>query len=936
MKYYNLIETLKNLSASHEVIQEFGEGDVYEYMNSGVHKYPCLFMTMSNINSDVSSTDYNFTLFYIDRLTNDGGNRIYTQSTGISVIRQMLIKLISLNPDVELTSANYTLFTEKFADYCGGAFCNVVLSDVLQNTTNDAEDCNETDFGDLQISITKNGVYNVRGYSTADVKIDGLVLVEMTQNEYDNLEEYDEFTEYIILNDKNVITRIYQGTEIIYDNTPIDYVTFTAEEANSTMGLKNHNRYHQLEYSYDLKNWKRFIFSTNISLSNIGDKVYVRGILSKADGYAGLNTQFMMTGKIAASGNCNAIWNYKDLEGAVISNCGYCLFKDCTALTKAPDLPSLYAAEKCYYYMFSGCTSLVEAPELPAIELDPDCYSYMFEDCKALTKAPSVLPATTLAENCYESMFDGCNTLTKAPELPATKLNTNCYYYMFSYCRALVEAPSVLPATTLAENCYESMFEDCKALVEAPELPATKLAENCYYLMFCGCTSLVKAPSVLPATKLAKGCYGVMFSGCTSLVESPVLPATTLVENCYYSMFVGCSSLNKITCLALEPTEEMTDEWVLRGASTGTFIKSNYCDTWTTGVSGIPDGWTVENYDQDYITITPIRSEGDLIWTGQVSFNKFSTNQILQYRVRDVDSEPTTNWTTITSSRTIYLFENKCLDLRGYLKAANTTSNYTNFIIKNSSLGNNVAFEITGDCTSLWCEHKNQPLQSYCGYKLFSGCNYLTKAPELPATTLSYYCYSYMFDGCSKLVEAPELPATKLNTDCYYCMFNNCTSLVEAPELPATDFVDEYGYDSSSVYSYMFSGCTALTKAPSVLPALELKERSYFYMFQNCKSLVESPIIMAESIYFGVSLLKQSSLDYMFSGCSSLNKITCLASYFDYKNNFGIGGTAKINNWVSGVASTGTFYKSEDTPSDFWKTGTGGIPSGWTVEDYVE
>ena len=162
MKYYNLIETLKNLSASHEVIQEFGEGDVYEYMNSGNHKYPCLFMTTSNINSDVSSTDYNFTLFYIDRLTNDGSNRIYTQSTGISVIRQMLIKLISLNPDVELTSANYTLFTEKFADYCGGVFCNVVVSDLLNNTTNDVE-CDDLNFDQTSIIIDKNGTYELFG-----------------------------------------------------------------------------------------------------------------------------------------------------------------------------------------------------------------------------------------------------------------------------------------------------------------------------------------------------------------------------------------------------------------------------------------------------------------------------------------------------------------------------------------------------------------------------------------------------------------------------------------------------------------------------------------------------------------------------------------------------------------------------------------------------
>jgi hypothetical protein len=41
-----------------------------------------------------------------------------------------------------------------------------------------------------------------------------------------------------------------------------------------------------------------------------------------------------------------------------------------------------------------------------------------------------------------------------------------------------------------------------------------------------------------------------------------------------------------------------------------------------------------------------------------------------------------------------------------------------------------------------------------------------------------------------------------------------------------------------------------------------------------------------------------------------------------------------LNNWVDGVASSGTFVKHPDMTS--LPTGTSGIPNGWTVEDYVE
>ena len=61
----------------------------------------------------------------------------------------------------------------------------------------------------------------------------------------------------------------------------------------------------------------------------------------------------------------------------------------------------------------------------------------------------------------------------------------------------------------------------------------------------------------------------------------------------------------------------------------------------------------------------------------------------------------------------------------------------------------------------------------------------------------------------------------------------------------------------------------------------------------------------------------------MFYGCSSLNNITCLL--FKYFNH------TVTSNWVSGVASSGTFYKNPNMNS--WTTGPNGIPDGWTVID---
>ena len=274
----------------------------------------------------------------------------------------------------------------------------------------------------------------------------------------------------------------------------------------------------------------------------------------------------------------------------------YCfkgLFKGCTRMTTAPELPATALTDSCYREMFYGCTRLTQAPELPATTLTSNCYHFMFNGCTSLTSAPE-LPATTLANVCYAYMFNGCTSLTSAPELPVTILANYCYGGMFQGCRSLTSAPE-LPATTLASNCYSSMFYGCTSLTSAPVLPATTLAQSCYDSMFQGCTSLTAAPAILPATTLASNCYSSMFYGCTSLTQAPELPATTLASNCYSGMFNGCTRLNYIKCLATNISAiGCTSYWVRNVASTGTFVKHPDVN-WTSGVNGIPSGWAVKD-----------------------------------------------------------------------------------------------------------------------------------------------------------------------------------------------------------------------------------------------------------------------------------------------------------------------------------------------------
>ena len=280
-------------------------------------------------------------------------------------------------------------------------------------------------------------------------------------------------------------------------------------------------------------------------------------------------------------------------------------------------------------------------------------------------------------------------------------------------------------------------------------------------------------------------------------------------------------------------------------------------------------------------------------------------------------------------------------------------------------------------CTSLTTapELPVTRLVNNCYSNMFRGCTSLTTAPELPVTTLADSCYNGMFRDCTSLTVAPELPATRLRQYCYSYMFDGCTSLTRAPQLPATtltqgcysymfrgtnvlpdisniDFTSEQVVASGglsglfagtnvtdndlmrilpknsngkyclpvtiltgSCYQQMFENCTSLTTAPQ-LPATTLAQSCYHSMFNGCTSLTTAPVLPATTLAI-------QCYYYMFKDCSNLNYIKCLATNIPASN--------CTNNWVSGVASTGTFVKASSMNS--WTTGENGIPSGWTVQD---
>ena len=269
------------------------------------------------------------------------------------------------------------------------------------------------------------------------------------------------------------------------------------------------------------------------------------------------------------------------------------------------------------------------------------------------------------------------------------------------------------------------------------------------------------------------------------------------------------------------------------------------------------------------------------------------------------------NWKSLSAAtNTEMINTGQTLSFRGNLTpiSSGVSSGIGTFTIsKSCNLEGNCMSMLFGDNAA---SNKSLSGKDYAFYKLFKDCATIKSVSSgfLLATTLASSCYYSMFHGCTSLTTTPELPATTLSQSCYASMFYGCTSLTTTPELPATTL-------AIHCYNTMFFGCSNITQSPSILPATTLEEKCYYGMFQYCSNLTQAPELPA------TTLVRHCYL-YMFQGCTKLNYIKAMF--------ITTPSTTYTDNWLNGVASTGTFVKNKNAT---WNvTGSRGIPSGWTVQ----
>ena len=138
---------------------------------------------------------------------------------------------------------------------------------------------------------------------------------------------------------------------------------FTAEEDNSTIQLTKVGSAPtvSLMKSDDGVIWSSYAQGDIITFARAGDKVYFKNSTTVTQLAASENNynNFVMTGKIAASGNIMSLLS-PDFDGELTMG-AYCfsyLFQNCSSLTTAPEMLATSFNGQSFLSMFYGCSSL--------------------------------------------------------------------------------------------------------------------------------------------------------------------------------------------------------------------------------------------------------------------------------------------------------------------------------------------------------------------------------------------------------------------------------------------------------------------------------------------------------------------------------------------------------------------------------------------------
>ena len=339
--------------------------------------------------------------------------------------------------------------------------------------------------------------------------------------------------------------------------------------------------------------------------------------------------------------NCTSLNQAPELPATQLT--AYCyisMFESCTSLIQAPELPATTLSSGCYEYMFSGCTKLNYVKCLATDISATNSTAHWLED--VATTGDFYTPVTTRwANNSYSGIPQGWTRHDITPDPPTPpepeKPDLDTFDPNVPFCIENVgDVPveiGMYDVTSNIRNTCEISYNNKDWIIynlavdpspsDIKKITLSNKGDRVYIKSNHFGTTMsptpytrIKVLNESDTTKIqARGniaslnyalydeyktkynstensCYLGLFMSCKSLIKAPDLVAASLSKSCYMDMFKGCTNLKYIKCNATDiSASNCTFEWVRGVASKGNFY-TPASTNWTSGISGIPQGWT--------------------------------------------------------------------------------------------------------------------------------------------------------------------------------------------------------------------------------------------------------------------------------------------------------------------------------------------------------
>ena len=179
MTLFDIVRNLQAIAAQEPSVRSVSDGDIYDALNAAVDiKYGCFHITQDTHTTNGDLDVWGLNLFYIDRLLDNGENRLSIQSAGITILENVLRNYADTFGAEYMNNIVYTPFTQRFKDNCAGVFCKISVSTVMDNLCAEGGKIVLVKNQDKSIDITSNGRYNVTpdygfsGLGSVDINVD--------------------------------------------------------------------------------------------------------------------------------------------------------------------------------------------------------------------------------------------------------------------------------------------------------------------------------------------------------------------------------------------------------------------------------------------------------------------------------------------------------------------------------------------------------------------------------------------------------------------------------------------------------------------------------------------------------------------------------------------------------------------------------------------